>query len=233
MTDIRNRTILITGATSGLGLALIDSLREEGYSPVLTGRNAEKVADISARKGIPGYVLDVADPVAISDVAARIEAEQGPLWGLINNAGIWLEGNFTDYSADDIKTVMDTNTMGTIMMTHAVLPGMLTRGQGTVLNVVSTGALYTRKAISVYSASKWAIRGFTGCLEAECAPQGVRVMGFYPGKIDSNMYEEAGVGRDLDVAMAPEQAATMIVAMLDDETMVWSQVSGRSIRDYA
>jgi len=112
------------------------------------------------------------------------------------------------------------------------LPGMLSRGRGTVLNVVSTGALYARKGISVYSASKWAIRGFTGCLEAECAPQGVRVMGFYPGKIDTNMYETAGVERDLERAMSSDQAASMALAMLEDEGMVWSQVSGRSIRDY-
>jgi len=232
MTTTDDKTIIVTGATNGLGLALISTLKEAGYKPVLTGRNADKVADISVREGVPGYALDVADTVAISEVAARIEVEQGPLWGLINNAGIWLEGDFAEYSAYDIRAVIDTNTMGTIMMTHAVLPGMLTRGRGTVLNVVSTGALYTRKAISVYSASKWAIRGFTGCMEAECAPQGVRVMGFYPGKIDSNMYEEAGVGRDLEVAMSPKQAAVMITNMLDDETMVWSQVSGRSIRDY-
>jgi short-subunit dehydrogenase len=127
---------------------------------------------------------------------------------------------------------MDTNTMGTIMMDHAVLPAMVARGKGCVVNVVSTGALYTRKSISVYSTSKWAIRGFTGCLEAEYAPQGIRVMGFYPGKIASNMYARAGIDRDLDVAMTPDQAAAMIVTMLDDETMVWSHVSGRSISDY-
>ena len=127
---------------------------------------------------------------------------------------------------------IDTNTTGTILMTHAVLPDMLARGQGTVINVVSTGALYTRKMISVYSASKWAIRGFTGCLEVECAPKGVRVMGFYPGKISSNMYETAGVGRDLDMAMTSEQGAAIVVTMLRDQGMIWGQVSGRSIADY-
>ncbi|VAW01023.1 Dehydrogenase [hydrothermal vent metagenome] len=119
-----------------------------------------------------------------------------------------------------------------MLMSHAVLPAMVERGKGTIINVVSTGALYTRKMISVYAASKWAIRGFTGCLEVEYAPKGVRVMGFYPGKVASAMYQTAGIDRDLDVAMTPEQAAKMIVTMLDDDGMVWSQVSGRSIRDY-
>ena len=233
MTDKPNRTIVVTGATGGFGLALVRCLRDSGYLPILTGRNPDKVADLAAREDVPGYALDVADATAIGSVTARLEAEQGPLWGLVNNAGIWLEGPFVDYALEDIRAVMNTNTMGTILMTHALLPAMLSRGRGTVLNVVSTGALYTRKAISVYSASKWAVRGFTGCLEAECAPQGVRVMGFYPGKIATSMYEAAGIERDLDVAMTPEQAATMAVAMLADETMVWSQVSGRSIRDYA
>lgn len=233
MTDKRDRTTIVTGATSGFGLALVRRLRDAGYRPILTGRNPEKVADLATRESVPGYALDVADDAAARDITAQIEKEQGPLWGLVNNAGIWLEGPFAEYSLEDIRAVMNTNTLGTMLMTHAVLPAMLSRRRGSVLNVVSTSALYTRKAISVYSASKWAVRGFTGCLEAECAPQGVRVMGFYPGKIATNMYEAAGIERNLDVAMTPEQAATMTVAMLEDETMVWSQLSGRSIRDYA
>jgi len=229
---MENKTVLVTGATSGIGLALIDRLLNAGYKPILTARNADKVQALAAEKGVAGYALDVADAGAITRVCAQVEQDHGPLWGLVNNAGIWLEGDFDAYAADDIKAVMDTNTMGTMNMTHTVLPGMLSRGRGSVLNVVSTAALYARKSISVYAASKWAIRGFTGCLEAECAPKGVRVMGFYPGKIASNMYETAGVARDLDVAMTPAQAADMIVTMLSDESMVWSQVSGRALKDY-
>ena len=229
---MENKTILVTGATSGIGLALIDSLLTAGYTPILTARNADKVQAVAAEKGVAGYVLDVADADAVMQVCAQITQDHGPLWGLVNNAGIWLEGHFETNSRDDIQAVMNTNTMGTMLMTHAVLPDMLERGHGSILNVVSTGALYARKSMSVYAASKWAIRGFTGCLEAECAPKGVRVMGFYPGKIASNMYETAGVERDLDVAMTPKQAADMIVTMLSDESMVWSQVSGRALKDY-
>ncbi|NOR61200.1 MAG: SDR family NAD(P)-dependent oxidoreductase [Rhodobacteraceae bacterium] len=224
--------IVVTGATSGLGRALVFALAEAGYQPVPTGRNAQKVAALAAELGVAGYTLDVSDPAAISAVSAQITQELGPIDGLINNAGIWLEGDFETYSAPQIQAVIDTNTTGTILMTHALLPDMLARGQGTVINTISTGALYSRKLISVYAASKWAIRGFTGCLEVECAPKGVRVMGFYPGKIASNMYETAGIERDLDMAMTPEQGAAMVLAMLQDKGMVWSHVSGRSINDY-
>ena len=225
-------TIIVTGATSGLGLALIPALKQAGYTPVLTGRNADKVATASRGLDVAGYQMDVADAGAIDTVVAQISKDHGPIAGLINNAGIWLEGNFETYSPAAIQSVIDTNTTGTILMTHAVLPNMIAQGRGTVVNTISTGALYTRKLISVYSASKWAIRGFTGCMEVECAPKGVRVMGFYPGKISSNMYEAAGVGRDLDMAMTPEQGAAMVITMLKDEGMVWGQVSGRSIADY-
>jgi short-subunit dehydrogenase len=225
--------IVVTGATSGLGRALVFALAEAGYQPVPTGRNAEKVAVLAHELGVVGYTLDVSDPDEISAVCAQMSDDLGPIDGLINNAGIWLEGEFETYSATQIQAVMNTNTNGTILMTHALLPAMLARGQGTIINTISTGALYTRKMISVYSASKWAIRGFTGCLEVECAPKGVRVMGFYPGKIDSNMYESAGISRDLEVAMSPEQGATMVLTMLQDKAMVWSHVSGRSLNDYA
>lgn len=224
--------IVVTGATSGLGLALVKLLKAEGFTPILTGRKAEAVEALSQELSVPGYQLDVSDPQSIRSVTGSITQDHGPVHGLINNAGIWLEGDFETYTPEAIQSVIDTNTTGTILMTHALLPDMLERKKGVVINTVSTGALYTRKMISVYSASKWAIREFTGCLEVECAPKGVRVMGFYPGKIDSNMYETAGIDRDLSIAMSPEQAAAMVLVMLRDEEMIWSQVSGRSIRDY-
>ncbi|MCF6322047.1 MAG: SDR family NAD(P)-dependent oxidoreductase [Rhizobiaceae bacterium] len=232
MSEGNNKTIVVTGATSGLGLALVSQLKDAGYNAILTGRNGEKVTMLAAELGVPGYVLDVADGQSIDTVCKQIEDEQGQVWGLVNNAGIWLEGDFENYTPEEIRAVMETNTTGTMMMTHQLLPGMLARKRGTIVNVISTGALYTRKIISVYCASKWAIRGFTGALEAECAPKGVRVMGFYPGKIASDMYQSAGIERDLEMAMTPEQGAAMIIRMLEDEDMVWSQVSGRAIRDY-
>jgi len=229
---MERENIIVTGATSGIGLALIHRLQDAGYYPILTGRNAENVMNLSREVGVPGYQLDVSDEGQITKITTQIKADHGPVWGLVNNAGIWLEGEFTTHSTKDIRAVVETNTLGTILMTHAILPDMVSMGRGVVLNVVSTGALYTRKMISIYAASKWAIRGFTGCLEVEYAPKGVRIMGFYPGKVNSNMYETAGIDRDLDVAMTPEQAADMITVMLSDERMVWSHVSGRSIQDY-
>ncbi|WP_419903935.1 SDR family oxidoreductase [Kiloniella sp.] len=228
-----NRVVLITGATSGIGLATAEKLKASGYHPVLTGRNPEKVKTCAEELGIPGYTLDVANEVDCAKVIKSVETDIGPIWGLINNAGIWLEGSFDEYSTADIRAVMETNTMGTMFMTHSVLPGMLARKTGAIINVVSTGALYCRKSISVYSGSKWAIRGFTGCMEVECAPKGVRVMGFYPGKVDTNMYSTAGIDRDLEVAMTPADAAGMIERMFSDEHILWGQVSGRSINDYA
>jgi len=229
---MERKNIIVTGATSGIGLALVHRLKDAGYNPILTGRNPEKVMNLSYKIGVPGYQLDVSDEEQITKTVAQIKVDYGPVWGLVNNAGIWLEGEFTTHSTKDIRAVVETNALGTILMTHAVLPDMVSIGRGAVLNVVSTGALYTRKMISIYAASKWAIRGFTGCLELEYAPKGVRIMGFYPGKVNSNMYETAGIDRDLDVAMTPEQAADMIIVILKDEGMVWSHVSGRSIQDY-
>ncbi|MEP3248499.1 MAG: SDR family oxidoreductase [Sneathiella sp.] len=227
------RTILITGATSGIGFAAVKSLQKKGFKVALTGRNPEKVTEAARVTGASGYVLDVAKEEDCLSVTREIEADIGPLWGLINNAGIWLEGDFENYAATDIRHVLETNTLGTMLMTHAVLPGMIERGEGTILNVISTGALYCRKQISAYAASKWALRGFTGCLEVECAPKGVRVMGFYPGKVASSMYDTAGVPRDLEIAMSPEEAAHMIDCMMLDDKNVWGQMTARSINDYA
>ncbi len=232
-TILKQQPILITGATSGIGLALALHLKQLGYVPIASGRNEKKLSELSAKYDVLSIPIDVSDTKSCADKVAQIERDYGPLGGLINNAGIWLEGEFIDYSMDQIETVININMMGTIAMTHAALPKMVERGQGTIVNVVSTGGLYCRKLISIYAASKWAIRGFTGCLTAEYAPKGVRVMGFYPGKVDSNMYESAGINRDLDIALSPEQAATMIEMMLRDPTIVWSDLVARSINDFA
>ncbi|WP_120497998.1 SDR family oxidoreductase [Kiloniella sp. EL199] len=227
-----NKVVLITGATSGIGLATVEKLKDEGYCPVLTGRNSDKVKSYAEKLNIPGYQLNVASEEECERIVEAVEQDVGQIWGLINNAGIWLEGSFEAYSTADIRAVMETNTLGTMFMTHAVLPKMLSRKAGAIINVVSTGALYCRKSISVYAGSKWAIRGFTGCIEVECAPKGVRVMGFYPGKVDTNMYSSAGIERDLEVAMTPTDAASMIERMLTDDKILWGHVSGRSIHDY-
>ncbi|MBL4906165.1 MAG: SDR family oxidoreductase, partial [Sneathiella sp.] len=187
--DNKNRLILVTGATSGIGLATAKTLKENGYNVILTGRNPDKVSACANEIGVPGYALDVASEEDCASVVNQIEAENGPLWGLVNNAGIWLEGEYETHTSSQIRSVIETNTLGTMFMTHAALPGMLDRKDGAIINVISMGALYCRKLISVYAGSKWAIRGFTGCMEVECAPKGVRVMGFYPGKVETNMYE--------------------------------------------
>ncbi|MBI9093085.1 MAG: SDR family oxidoreductase [Desulfobacterium sp.] len=230
--SLKGKIILVTGATSGIGMALVQRLHRLGARPVLTGRNEEKVVRLAQQIGVSGYKLDVSREKECRAVVSQIEQEQGPIHGLVNNAGIWLEGDFEANRPQDIQKVINTNTLGTIWMSHAVLSHMLKRRAGAVVNVVSTGALYTRKGISVYSASKWAVRGFTGCLEVECAPKGVRVMGFYPGKVATNMYEIAGIDRDLEVAMTPEAASEMIQIMLGSENLVWGQVCGRNIKDY-
>ncbi len=229
----KNRVVIVTGATSGIGLATVSLLKTQGYNVILTARDAAKVEAVSKDLGVPGYVLDVAEEDQCIAVANSIAKEHGPIWGLVNNAGIWLEGDFESHSAAQIRSVMEINTLGTMFMSHAALPQMIEQKSGAIVNVVSMAGLYSRKSLSVYTSSKWAIRGFTGCLEVECAPKGVRVMGFFPGKVETNMYESAGIERDLQIAMRPDQSANMIYRMLDDETMVWGQVAGRSINDYA
>ena len=232
MHQLATQPILITGATSGIGLALALHLKKLGYIPIASGRNEEKLLDLKVKHGLSTTYLDVGNTESFKEKLLEIENTHGPLGGLINNAGIWLEGDFIDYTYEQIETVININMMGTIALTHAVLPGMVKRGQGSIINVVSTGGLYCRKQISVYAASKWAIRGFTGCLTAEYAPRGVRVMGFYPGKVDSELYANAGIERDLEIAMSSEQAAGLIEMMLRDQSIVWSDLVTRSINDY-
>ena len=170
------KNILITGCSSGYGLETARHFHAQGWNVFATMRTPrEDVLPRSDRLRV--LALDVTKPESI---AAALEAS-GPIGVLVNNAGIGLFGAFEPTRMATVREVFETNTFGVMAMTQAVLPQFRARGSGVVVNVTSSATLAPMPLVSVYTASKMAIEGFTASLALELGAFGVRVKLVEPG----------------------------------------------------
>jgi NAD(P)-dependent dehydrogenase (short-subunit alcohol dehydrogenase family) len=170
------KTILITGCSSGYGLETARHFHARGWKVIATMRNPA-AAPFEPSENLRLLALDVTDDASI---AAAIEAA-GPIDVLVNNAGIGLFGSLEHSPLAKIRSVYATNTLGTIAMTQAVIPGMRARASGTIVNVTSSATLAPFPFAAAYTGSKSAIQGFTGSLAHELAPLGISVKLVEPG----------------------------------------------------
>ena len=170
------RTILITGCSSGYGLEIARHFHAQGWNVIATMRTPR--ADILPRSDrLRILPLDVTDP---DSIAAAVQAA-GPIDALVNNAGVGLIGALEATAMAKARAVFETNTFGVMAMTQAVIPQFRERRSGVIVNVTSSATLAPMPLVSVYTASKTAIEGFTGSLQHELGAFDVRVKLVEPG----------------------------------------------------
>lgn len=214
------KTIAITGGSDGLGKALAEKLAPDNKIIILA-RNEEALKEISERIGSTYYVCDIRDAKQVADTFAKISKEYGKIDVLINNAGVIVNAELIDIPDKTIENVITTNTLGTIYAAKAALARMKEQEEGLIVNVVSTAGITAKATRSIYNASKWAITGFTKALQEEAAAYNVRVTGFYPGTIRTNLFAKAGLPLNGN-ALTTEQAVKAIEFVLscDNETLI-------------
>jgi NAD(P)-dependent dehydrogenase (short-subunit alcohol dehydrogenase family) len=194
------KTVLITGCSSGYGLATAQRFHQEGWNVVATMRTPrEGVLPQSDRLTV--LPLDVTEPASI----AAAVAASGPIDVLVNNAGIGVVGAFEAMSMATMREVFETNTFGVLAMTQAVVPQMRERRTGAVVNVTSSVTLTAMPLTAVYTASKMAIEGFTAALALELGYFGVRAKLVEPGYGPATQFAANGTGR-MDGAVPEEYA---------------------------
>jgi len=187
-----NKVVLITGATSGIGLACARKFAENGDRLILTGRNEQLLADIQkemADRGTETLTLtfDVRDRQAAAQAFNTLPAAWQQIDVLVNNAGLALglepeyEGN-----ADDWETMIDTNIKGLLTMTRLVVPGMVERNRGHVINVGSVAGDAAYAGGNVYCATKAAVKALSDGLRIDVAGTAVRVTNLKPGLVNTN-----------------------------------------------
>ncbi|MHB1712390.1 MAG: SDR family NAD(P)-dependent oxidoreductase, partial [Acidimicrobiales bacterium] len=191
------RIALVTGASSGIGAATARELAARGMTVGIVARRAERLAVVleACRVHAPGsrsWTADLSDPGLAGALAVEVWDAFGHLDILINNAGIPMRRPVTRLTFDEVERVMRTNYLSPVAMTLAVLPKMIRRGQGTIVNVSSLGGRLGVTTEAAYSASKFALCGFSEVMAADLDGSGVKVRLVLPGAIDTEIWEQAG-----------------------------------------
>lgn len=190
MTDLTGRTAVVTGGGSGLGAAIARALHAAGAEVVLVGRDADKLGRFVDELGsrARGVQCDVADPASVDALREQLSGVEVSI--LVNNAGIpGPVAALTDIDVDAWDEVFAVNVRGTFLLCKALLPGMIARGDGDVINVASVSGKRPLAHRTPYCASKMAVIGLTSTLAFEVGPAGVRVNSLSPGPVQGPRME--------------------------------------------
>ena len=188
-------SVIVTGASRGIGLAIAQRLAASGYTAIALARTQGPAltAAMEAADGRLAYVpADLSDIDAIPDLARDLRARFGPIWGLVNNAGVGVEGLLSNTHNSQIEAAIRLNVTAPIVMTKHLVRGMLTTGGGRIINMSSIIGSTGYSGLSVYGATKAAMIGFTKSLAREVGRLGVTVNAIAPGFIDTEMTASLG-----------------------------------------
>lgn len=219
---LKDKIVVITGASSGIGAITAQMLSIRGAIPILIARSEDKLKETAA--GIQGkhgmYICDVRDSARVEETFAEILHAYGRIDILLNNAGYGKFADFTEMSSEEFEDMMDVNYMGIVRCTKAVVPHMLERGSGQIVNVASmAGKIGSSRAVA-YTASKHAVLGFTNALRQELRKSGVVVSAVNPGPIATDFFKIADpsgtyVKNVARMMMTPEHVSAKIIKTME------------------
>jgi NAD(P)-dependent dehydrogenase (short-subunit alcohol dehydrogenase family) len=225
-------TVLVTGASTGIGEATVLHLREVGFTPIAAVRKDEDAERLSGM-GLRTTRIDVTDAGQIA--AARDELGDEPLAGLVNNAGIGVAAPLEFIPIDRLRQQLEINLIGQIAVTQAFLPA-LRRARGRIVNVSSIGGRVALPLVGAYNASKFGLEGASDALRRELRGQGVDVILIEPGGVKTPIWERGEKLADEMLADAPPEAERLygpLVAKVREETAKIAEERGMEPREVA
>ena len=212
---LKDKVIIVTGASSGIGLATVKLFASHGAKVVMAARSIDKLEQLKAEMPEPANMLCVKTDVAVEEDCKNLVEETVKTFGridvLVNNAGISMRAMFIDLDLDVIKRLMDTNFWGTVYCTKYALPYLL-ESKGSVVGVISTAGYLGLPGRTGYSASKFAIRGFLSTLRVEHRYDGLHVMVFAPGFTASDIRNKALLADGTPQGKTPRDEKKMMTA---------------------
>jgi short-subunit dehydrogenase len=207
---------LVTGASSGIGVAFARALRAKGERLVLVARRRDRLQELSRELGgedkAAVLAADLTEPEAIDRLAEEIRARGFIVDLLVNNAGAGHTSRFHEEPRETVLRMIDLNVRALVALTHAFLPGMVARGRGRVINVASNAAFQPVPFLTVYAATKAFVLSFTEGLASELAGTGVRVQALCPGLTATEFLDVAETGPGLLINRMPAMSAEDVVA---------------------
>ena len=195
--------------------------------------NEQKLIEVSNLLKCDYCVCDVTNSIQVEETINQILEKYNCIDVLINNAGIWLAGDLTETDYDKISNCIDVNTKGPIYMTKAILSSMYTRNKGLIINVCSQASFDSDDFSTVYNASKWAMRGFNRSIQKDVSKKGVKVTGFYPGFMQTDIFKKAGNDYDTSTGLEVEKVAKAIEFIINcDEDVIIPEFGIKDIENY-
>ncbi len=198
--NIAGKTIVVTGASEGIGKEISLALAKRGANIALVARNQANLSNVLAEvitlgsTGSKIYVCDVSVPSQIKATAKQIITDYGDsLVGLVNNAGIWQKkASLEDISDEELTSVLQIDLAGVIHFTKELLPHFKSLTESAIINISSRSGITAQAGQSIYSAAKWGIKGFTEVLKEDLKGTMVHVTGVYQGGTNTEMFNKAG-----------------------------------------
>lgn len=211
--EISGSKVLLTGATGGLGQAIARALRSKGADLILSGRRVDVLEPLAAELSARALAVDLSDASEID----RLLAEAGDVDILVANAALPASGMLDSFSTEQIDRALDVNLRAPIVMAHALVPQMLSRGGGHLLFMSSLSGKTGTAGSSMYNATKFGLRGFAMAMRAELHGSGVGVSAVFPGFIrEAGMFAEAQVELPRGVGTrSPEDVAKATVGAIE------------------
>ena len=220
MENITGKNALITGAGKGIGKAIAIALAKEGVNVALVGRTKSNLDELAAELKqynikIATAVADVASLASVNKAVETVQNELGFIDILINNAGIGKFAKFLEMEPNDWQEIIQTNLMGTYYVTRAVVPAMIEKQTGDIINISSSSAFSPAAVTSAYSASKAAVNAFSTSLMQEMRKHNIRVTALSPSTTATDMAIDLKLtDGNPDKVMQPEDLAEVIIYQL-------------------
>ena len=220
-----NKTIVITGGSDGLGKTIATKLAPNN-NVIILSPNKDKLQVVADEVGCEYRICDVRDYTQVEKVIQGI----GHIDCLVNNAGLWIQGELDQDDPTRIHEVIEVNLLGVINMTKAVIPAMKRQESGLIININSQAGFYAKAERAVYNATKWGVTGFTKSIQPELAKYGIGVTGLYPGMLKTEMFSKMNIEKDMNKALDTEEVAKTIEFLLTfDNPTVFPEIGIKHI----
>ncbi|MGA9287187.1 MAG: 3-ketoacyl-ACP reductase [Anaerobacillus sp.] len=232
MAALKGKTALITGAARGIGHAAAIALAKEGVNIGMIARTEETLQNVAKEIEAEGVkasyaVADVSSNEEVTTAVAKLKEELGETDILINNAGIAKMGGFMELDVKDWEKIIQVNLLGAYYVTRAVLPDMIDRKSGDIINISSTAGQKGAPVTSAYSASKFGLMGLTESLAQEVRKHDIRVSALTPSTVSTDLAVENNLtDGNQDNMLQPEDMAEFIVAQLKLNKRVFIKTAG-------
>lgn len=215
--DIKDKVVVITGSSKGLGKSLAYAFAEKGARVVVNARNKDELIEVANDIGAFPVVADVTKEEEVSALAKAVINQYGSIDIWINNAGIWMpHAPIEEMDWKQVHELVEVNLFGTIYGSKAALIQIKKQNFGMIINIISTSGLQGRPNSSGYCASKYAARGFTESLREEGRDSNIKVLAIYPGGMRTHLFDEK-IPDDINNYMEPEFVADRIIQNLMQE----------------